>query len=69
MTIGKKCYSSTAKNQGDAAEFTRTEVEQRIAVVYKAGFHAGAKWAKEGCNNERTPRPQRHDRAAEKTPV
>ena len=48
MTIGKKCYSSTAKNQGDAAEFTRAEVEQQIAVVYKAGFHAGIKWAKEG---------------------
>ena len=49
--------------------FTREQVEQRIAVVYKAGFHAGIKWAKEGGNNERTPRPQRHDRAAEKTPV
>ena len=69
MTIGKKCYSSTAKNQGDAAEFTRTEVEQRIAVVYKAGFHAGIKWAEERGNNERTIRPQQHDRAAEKTPV
>ena len=49
--------------------FTREQVEQRIAVVYKAGFHAGAKWAKERGNNERTIRPQQHDRAAEKTPV
>ena len=49
--------------------FTREQVEQRIAVVYKAGFHAGIKWAKEGGNNERTIRPQQHDRAAEKTPV
>ena len=69
MTIGKKCYSSTVENHGDEAEFTRAEVEQRIAIVYKAGFHAGIKWAKEGGNNERTPRPRRHDRAAEKTPV
>ena len=68
MTIGKKCYSSTA-DQSDAAEFTREQVEQQIAVVYKTGFHAGIKWAKEGGNNERTPRPQRHDRAAEKTPA
>ena len=28
--------------------FTREQVEQRTAVVYKAGFHAGIKWAKEG---------------------
>ena len=69
MTIGKKCYSSTAKNQGDAAEFTRTEVEQRIAVVYKAGFHAGIKWAEERRQHERTIRPRRSHRDAERTPV
>ena len=49
--------------------FTREQVEQRIAIAYKTGFHAGAKWAKEGGNSERTPRPQRHDRDAEKTPA
>lgn len=49
--------------------FTREQVEQRIAVVYKAGFHAGAKWAKEGGNIERTPRPQRHDRTPTTTPA
>ena len=38
--------------------FTREQVEQRIAVVYKAGFHAGAKWAKGGDAHERT---QRHE--------
>ena len=47
MTIGKKCYSSTVENHGDEAEFTREQVEQRIAVVYKTGFHAGIKWAEE----------------------
>lgn len=49
--------------------FTVEEVKQRINYVYREGFHAGAKWAKEGGNIERTPRPQRHDRAAEKTTV
>ena len=49
--------------------FTAEEVKQRINYVYREGFHAGAKWAQEGGNIERTPRPQRHDRAAEKTPV
>ena len=47
MTIGKKCYSSTVENHGDEAECTREQVEQRIAVVYKTGFHAGIKWAEE----------------------
>ena len=49
--------------------FTREQVEQQIAIVYKAGFHAGAKWAKEGGNIERTIRTRRNDRTAEKTPV
>ena len=69
MTIGKKCYSSTVENHGDAAEFTRAEVEQRIAVVYKAGFHAGIKWAKEGDNNERTKRPGSSHRDTTPTPA
>ena len=67
MTIGKKCYSSTVETQGDAAEFTRAEVEQRIAIVYKTGFHAGIKWAKEGGNIERTIRTRRTDRTPTRT--
>ena len=69
MTIGKKCYSSTVETQGDEAEFTREQVEQRIAVVYKAGFHAGIKWAKERRQHERTIRPRQHDRTPTRTPV
>ena len=49
--------------------FTAEEVKQRINYVYREGFHAGAKWAKEGGNIERTVRPQRHDRTAERTPA
>ena len=44
--------------------FTREQVEQRLAIVYKAGFHAGIKWAQEGGNNERTVRAERLHRGA-----
>lgn len=44
--------------------FTREQVEQQIAIVYKTGFHAGIKWAKEGGNNERTIRAERLHRSA-----
>ena len=49
--------------------FTEEQLRQKIAIAYTTGFHAGIKWAKEGGNNERTIRPRRHDRTAEKTPV
>ena len=47
--------------------FTAEEVKQRINYVYREGFHAGAKWAKEGGNIERTQRPQQHDRTPTRT--
>ena len=44
--------------------FTAEEVKQRINYVYREGFHAGIKWAKEGGNIERTQRTKRPHRSA-----
>ena len=44
--------------------FTREQVEQRIAIAYKTGFHEGIKWAKERGEHERTVRAERLHRSA-----
>ena len=49
--------------------FTAEEVKQRINYVYREGFHAGIKWAKEGGNIERTVRTRRNDRTPTRTTV
>ena len=49
--------------------FTEEQLRQKIAIAYTSGFHAGIKWAKEGGNNERTIRPGRSHRDAERTPA
>ena len=49
--------------------FTAEEVKQRINYVYREGFHAGAKWAKEGGKIERTIRQDGSNRAATRQAV
>ena len=38
--------------------FTAEEVKQRINYVYREGFHAGAKWAKEGAARDKPVTPR-----------
>lgn len=44
--------------------FTREQVEQQIAIAYRAGFNAGYEWAKNGGNIECTVRAERLHRSA-----
>ena len=49
--------------------YTEQDMRRAINEAYRHGVEEGIKRAREGGNIERTPRPRRSHRDAERTPV